>query len=42
MEARIKLQTKLLHAEKQIAEGEQLLQHEQVMARMQRIIDASK
>lgn len=42
MEARIKLQSKLLLAEKQIAEGEQLLDHEQVMARMRRKIDAAK
>lgn len=42
MEARIKLQSKLLVAEKQVAEGEQLLDHEQVMARMQRKINAAK
>jgi hypothetical protein len=42
MEARIKLQSKLLLAEKQITEGEQLLDHEQVMARMRRKIDAAK
>lgn len=42
MEARIKLQSKLLLAEKQIAEGEQLLDHEQVMATMRRKIDAAK
>lgn len=42
MEARIKLQSKLLLAEKQIAEGEQLLDHDQVMARMRRKIDAAK
>ena len=42
MEARIKLQSKLLLAEKQIAEGEQLLGHDQVMARMRRKIDAAK
>ncbi|MCD1261129.1 type II toxin-antitoxin system Phd/YefM family antitoxin [Paenibacillus athensensis] len=41
MEARIKLQSKLLIAEKQIAEGEPLLDHEQVMARMRRKIDAA-
>jgi len=42
MEARIKLQSKLLLAEKQIAEGEQLLDHDQVMERMRRKIDAAK
>ncbi|WNR44205.1 type II toxin-antitoxin system Phd/YefM family antitoxin [Paenibacillus roseipurpureus] len=42
MEARIKLQSKLLVAEKQIAEGEQLLDHDQVMARIRRKIDAAK
>jgi PHD/YefM family antitoxin component YafN of YafNO toxin-antitoxin module len=42
MEARIKLQSKLLLAEKQIAEGEQLLDHDQVIARMRRKIDAAK
>ncbi|GAA0378718.1 type II toxin-antitoxin system Phd/YefM family antitoxin [Caldalkalibacillus horti] len=42
MEARIKLQSKLLLAEKQIAEGEELLEHEQVMARIRRKMDASK
>lgn len=42
MEARIKLQSKLLIAEKQIAEGEQLLDHDQVIARMRRKIDAAK
>ena len=42
MEARIKLQSKLLIAEKQIADGEQLLNHEQVMARMRRKINAAK
>ncbi|REE92767.1 prevent-host-death family protein [Paenibacillus taihuensis] len=42
MEARIKLQSKLLVAEKQIAEGEPLLDHEQVMARVRRKIDAAK
>lgn len=42
MEARIKLQSKLLVAEKQIAEGDQLLKHDEVMARMRRKIDAAK
>ncbi len=42
MEARIKLQSKLLVAEKQIAEGEKLIEHNEVMARMQRKIDAAK
>ncbi|QGQ99630.1 type II toxin-antitoxin system Phd/YefM family antitoxin [Paenibacillus psychroresistens] len=42
MEARIKLQSKLLVADKQIAEGIPLLEHDQVMARMRRKIDAAK
>ncbi len=42
MEARVKLQAKLLVAEKQIAEGSELLDHDQVMKRMQRKIDAAK
>ncbi|ADG81759.1 type II toxin-antitoxin system Phd/YefM family antitoxin [Thermincola potens] len=42
MEARIKLQSKLLVAEKQIAEGEQLIEHDEVMARMRRKVDAAK
>lgn len=42
MEARIKLQSKLLVAEKQIAEGSELLDHSQVMERMRRKIDAAK
>ncbi|MBU7006033.1 type II toxin-antitoxin system Phd/YefM family antitoxin [Phosphitispora fastidiosa] len=42
MEARIKLQSRLLAAEKQIAEGEQLTDHDEVMARMRRKIDAAK
>ncbi len=42
MEARIKLQSKLLVAEKQIAEGEQLIEHDEVMARMRRKINAAK
>ncbi len=42
MEARIKLQSKLLVAEKQVAEGEQLIEHDEVIARMRRKIDAAK
>jgi PHD/YefM family antitoxin component YafN of YafNO toxin-antitoxin module len=42
MEARIKLQSKLLVAEKQIANGEQLINHDEVMARVRRKIDAAK
>ncbi|MEW5954586.1 MAG: type II toxin-antitoxin system prevent-host-death family antitoxin [Bacillota bacterium] len=42
MEARIKLQSKLLVAEKQIAEGKQLIEHDEVIARMRRKIDAAK
>jgi len=42
MEARIKLQSKLLVAEKQIAEGEKSIEHNEVMARMRRKIDAAK
>ncbi|WP_163881079.1 type II toxin-antitoxin system Phd/YefM family antitoxin [Paenibacillus favisporus] len=42
MEARIKLQSKLLIAEKQVAEGEALLDHDQVMTRIRRKIDAAK
>jgi len=42
MEARIKLQSRLLAAEKQIAEGEQLMDHHEVIARMRRKIDAAK
>lgn len=42
MEARIKLQSKLLIAEKQIDEGAQLLDHDQVIARLRRKIDAAK
>ncbi|HAG09651.1 MAG TPA: prevent-host-death protein [Desulfotomaculum sp.] len=42
MEARIKLQSKLLVAEKQLAEGEQLKEHDEVIARMRRKIDAAK
>lgn len=42
MEARIKLQSKLLVAEKQVAEGAPLIGHDEVMARMRRKIDAAK
>lgn len=42
MEARIKLQSKLLVAEKQVAEGEQLLQHDEVIARVRQKINAAK
>jgi len=42
MEARIKLQSKLLVAEKQIAEHEPLTEHNEVMMRMRRKINASK
>jgi PHD/YefM family antitoxin component YafN of YafNO toxin-antitoxin module len=40
--ARIKLQSKLLIAEKQVAEGAQLIDHDQVIARMRRKINAAK
>jgi len=42
MEARIKLQSKLLIAEKQISEDETLAEHDEVMTRMLRKINASK
>jgi hypothetical protein len=42
MEARIKLQSKLLVAEKQVAEGAELLDHDQVIAIMRRKINAAK
>lgn len=42
MEARIKLQSKLLIAEKQVAEGEQLIEHDQVIAIMRRKLNAAK
>ncbi|CAM3476042.1 MULTISPECIES: type II toxin-antitoxin system Phd/YefM family antitoxin [Brevibacillus] len=42
MEARIKLQSKLLVAEKQVAEGEPLSDHDQVIARMRRKLDDAK
>jgi len=42
MEARIKLQAKLLVAEKQVAEGQDLVDHDEVMARMRRKLNAVK
>ena len=42
MEARIKLQSKLLVAEKQIDEGAQLLEHDEVIARIRGRINAEK
>ena len=42
LEARIKLQSKLLVAEKQVTQGEQLIEHDEVMARIRRKIDAAK
>ncbi|MBS4030636.1 MAG: type II toxin-antitoxin system Phd/YefM family antitoxin [Clostridiales bacterium] len=42
MDARIKLQSKLMVAEKQIAEGAQLLDHDEVMDRIRRKINAAK
>ena len=42
VEARIKLQPKLLIAEKQVAEGAPLLDHDQVIASMRRKINAAK
>lgn len=42
MDARIKLQSKLLAAEKQISEGAPLLEHDEVMARVRRKLDAAK
>ncbi|RED55618.1 MULTISPECIES: type II toxin-antitoxin system Phd/YefM family antitoxin [Cohnella] len=42
MEARIKLQAKLLVAEKQVAEGQELVDHDEVMARMRRKLNAVK
>ncbi|MCE5171842.1 type II toxin-antitoxin system Phd/YefM family antitoxin [Paenibacillus profundus] len=38
MEARIKLQSKLLVAEKQVAEGAPLIEHDQVIANIRRKI----
>lgn len=42
MEARVKLQSKLLVAEKQAAEGAPLEEHHKVMERIGRKIDAAK
>ncbi|HEX3043702.1 MAG TPA: type II toxin-antitoxin system Phd/YefM family antitoxin [Bacillota bacterium] len=42
MEARYKLQSKLLVAEKQIAEGAQLIEHGEAIARIRRKINAEK
>lgn len=42
MEARLKLQSKLLIAEKQVDEGSELMDHDKVMATMQRKIDVQK
>jgi PHD/YefM family antitoxin component YafN of YafNO toxin-antitoxin module len=42
MEARIKLQSKLLVAEKQVAEGMELIEHDQVMETTRRKINAAK
>jgi hypothetical protein len=42
MEACIKLQSKLLVAEKQVAEGEELIDHDEVMTRMRRKLNAVK
>ena len=42
MEARTKLQSKLLVAERQIAEGAQLLEHDEVITRIRRKINAEK
>lgn len=42
MEARVKLQSKLLVAEKQIAEDEPLTEHNEVIIRMRSRINASK
>lgn len=41
MQARIQLQTKLLVAEKQIAQQEPLTEHHEVMKRIQKKIDAT-
>lgn len=40
MEARSKLQAKLLVAEKQVAEGAELVDHDQVIATMRRKMNA--
>jgi prevent-host-death family protein len=42
MQARNKLQAKLLVAERQVESGEELISHEQVMERIRRRIDAAK
>lgn len=42
MEARIKLQNKLLVAERQVAEGVPLVEHDEVIASMRRKIDEVK
>lgn len=42
MEARNKLQSKLLVAEKQVAEGAELLDHDQVIANLRRKLDATE
>ncbi len=42
MEARIKLQSKLLVAEKQIAEGAELLEHDEVITRIRGKLNAEK
>ncbi len=42
MEARVKLQSKLLVAEKQIADGAQLLEHDEVIAGIRGKINAEK
>ena len=42
IEARINLQSKLLVAEKQVAEGEELVEHDEVMTRMRRKLNVVK
>lgn len=42
MKAHFKLQTKLLIAEKQVAEGAELIEHDQVIATMRRKINSAK
>ncbi|MDE3840437.1 prevent-host-death protein [Bacillus methanolicus] len=42
MEARIKLQSKLLVAEKQVDEGAHLIEHDQVIEMMRRKINGAK
>jgi PHD/YefM family antitoxin component YafN of YafNO toxin-antitoxin module len=42
MEARVKLQSKLLVAEKQVAEDAPLIEHDKVMERVRRKIDVTK